>query len=349
MKKLGVALAFVLAVFAIFYFIKNFNDKEKIVSPIVKEKEKPLEKYAFANLRKIKFPISTITLSEILDQKENYISQIFHYGVQNPPAKSDLAPAGVKKVSGLISVPKEEGTYPIIIMLRGFVPKEIYATGIGTKRAGEVFAQNGFIVLAPDFLGYGQSDSPSASSIEERLQTYTTILSLLSSLDSLSSGLTASYSGKINADISKVGLWGHSNGGQIALSILEITGKNYPTVLWAPVSKPFPYSILYFTDEFDDHGKALRKMVANFETDYNVELYSPTNFYSWINAPIQLHQGEKDDAVPLKWSDQLVEDLTKLGKEVTYFTYPGVDHNLLPDGWSTAVQRSLDFYKTKLQ
>ena len=231
-------------------------------------------------------------------------------------------------------------------MMRGFVLKETYSTGIGTKRAGEVFAQNGFITIAPDFLGYGKSDNPSGNSIEERSQTYITALTLLSSLDNLNSGLDASYSGKIKADVSKVGIWGHSNGGQIALSVLEITGKNYPTVLWAPVSKPFPYSILYFTDEFDDHGKALRKVVANFENDYDIELYSPSNFYSWINAPIQIHQGTADDAVPLKWSDQLVKDLDKLKKDVTYFTYPGADHNLLPDGWGVAVQRSLDFYKS---
>ena len=137
---------------------------------------------------------------------------------------------------------------------------------------------------------------------------------------------------------------GHSNGRQIALSVLEITGKSYPTVLWAPVSKPFPYSILYFTDEFDDHGKALRKVVADFEKDYNVELYSPSNFYSWINAPIQIHQGTADDSVPLKWSDNLVADLTKLGKNAEYFTYPEADHNLTP-GWEAAIRRSSDFYK----
>ncbi len=230
-------------------------------------------------------------------------------------------------------------------MIRGFVPKEKYAIGIGTARAGEVFAQNGFITLAPDFLGYGASDKASKDSIEDRFQSYTTVVALLSTLDNLNSGLTASYSGKIRADSSKVGIWGHSNGGHIALSVLEITGKNYPTVLWAPVSKPFPYSVLYYTDEFDDHGMALRKVIANFENDYNIELYSLTNFYSWINAPLEIHQGTADDSVPIKWSDNLVADLKKLDKDITYFTYPGADHNLLP-GWGEAVQRSLDFYKS---
>lgn len=332
MKKLGIGILLILVFLEIFIAAKNFRlEKEKV-------KGKPLAKYTFENLKKRQFPAGTIVLGHVsdedIDENIRVVSQMFYLDFP-------------RKVSGLINVPKAEGIYPVVVMLRGFVPKEIYSTGIGTKRAGEVFAQNGFITLASDFLGYGESDTPSYDAIEERFQTYTATLSLLSSLENLNNALIASYSGKIKADISKVGIWGHSNGGQIALSILEITGKNYPTVLWAPVSKPFPYSILYYTDKFEDHGKTLRKVVANFENDYDIELYSPSNFYSWINAPIQIHQGLSDDAVPSKWSDELFETLEKLGKKVEYFTYPDADHNLLPDGWSQAVQRSLDFYTEK--
>lgn len=346
MRKLAIGIL-LFAVILGFVIVRNFQSNTAIKSPLASEK--PLDKYTFANLKRIKPTAGQIILKESLKETENYISQSFYYK------------AGNKKVSGLLNVPTVDGTYPVIIMLRGFVPKESYSTGIGTQRAGEFFAQNGFITLSPDFLGYGQSDNPSQNSIEERFQTYTTVLTLLTSLDNLNTGLDArlpwpageanggqaSYSGKIKADVSKVGIWGHSNGGQIALSILEITGKNYPTVLWAPVSKPFPYSILYYTDEFTDHGKALRKAVAEFEKDYDIELYSSNNFYSWINAPIEIHQGEQDDAVPLKWSDILVSDLKKLEKDVTYFTYSGADHNLLP-GWETAVTRSINFYKEHL-
>ncbi|MDO8583223.1 MAG: prolyl oligopeptidase family serine peptidase [bacterium] len=334
MKKLGVGIFLFIAVLGVFIYFKNFNSPNKITSPIAKEK--PLDKYTFSNMKQSSFLSSPIALAEPLTQNENYVSQMFYYKSQN------------KKVSGLINVPKAEGIYPVIVMIRGFVPKEIYSTGVGTQRAGEFFAQNDFITIAPDFLGYGKSDDASKNSIEDRFQSYAAVLSLLSSLDNLNSGLIASYSGKIKADVSKVGIWAHSNGGQIALSILEITGKNYPTVLWAPVSKPFPYSVLYFTDEFDDHGKAMRKAIAKFEQDYNIELYSTSNFYSWINASMQLHQGTTDDAVPQKWSDNLFADLKKLEKDIMYFIYPGADHNLLPSGWGTAVQRSLDFYKEKL-
>ncbi|MBI2074939.1 MAG: dienelactone hydrolase family protein [Candidatus Levybacteria bacterium] len=323
----AIFLVFIVAVAAFFIF-----RKDKIISPVGNiPKEKPLDKYTFENLNKKQFQSSKIMLGKILKGDSNYISQMFYYSVDG------------KKVSGQLNVPKKPGTYPVVVMFRGFVPKETYKTGIGTKRAGEVFAENGFITLAPDFLGYGESDNPSNSSIEERFQTYTTALTFLASLKNLNAGLDASYSAKIKADTQKTGIWGHSNGGHIALSVLAISSKSYPTVLWAPVSKLFPYSILYYTDDFNDHGKALRKVLADFEKDYDAEKYSPSNFYKWIKAPIQLNQGTADDAVPQKWSDQLAETLKKLKIDVDYFIYPGADHNLSV-GWSTAVERGISFY-----
>lgn len=338
MKKIILILLFLTFIISGFLFLNN--RKQEIISPLGKEKkELPLEKYSFAALQKTKFEKSTLKLGKVLKNEKDYVSQMFYLNVKSPLINSG-------KISGLINVPQKEGIYPVIVLFRGFVPKEAYQTGVGTNHAGEFFASNNFITISPDFLGYGESDNPSNDSMEERFQTYTTALGLLASLQSLNTSLDASYSGRVQADISKIGIWGHSNGGHIALSILAISGKSYPTVLWAPVSKPFPYSILFFTDDFDDHGKALRKVLAKFEKDYDAEKYSPTNFYKWINAPLQIHQGEDDDAVPKRWSDTLFETLKELDKDVTYFTYLGSDHNLSPSGWGMAIERSSSFYNT---
>ena len=54
---------------------------------------------------------------------------------------------------------------------------------MGTKKIGEYFANNGYITLAPDFLGYGGSDSESENIFESRFQTYTTVVSLIKSIE----------------------------------------------------------------------------------------------------------------------------------------------------------------------
>ena len=130
------------------------------------------------------------------------------------------------------------------------------------------------------------------------------------------------------------------------MTVLEISQKEYPTVLWAPVSKPFPYSILYYTDEAEDRGKALRKKLAEFEKDYDVELYSLTNYLDRIKAPVLIQQGTGDEAVPKKWNDALVVQIKKVNPnlKVNYFIYPGADHNLTP-GWNSVVNRDVEFYK----
>jgi dipeptidyl aminopeptidase/acylaminoacyl peptidase len=118
------------------------------------------------------------------------------------------------------------------------------------------------------------------------------------------------------------------------------------------VTKPFPYSILYYTDDIPDHGKALRSVVSDFERNYDAELYSLPNFVDRILGPIQLHQGTADEAVPQKWSDDFVKLLKEKGRDVTYYIYPGADHNMAGSptgGWNTVVARDIDFFGKHLK
>lgn len=278
---------------------------------------KPLEKYSFPKLRERVFTPDGIWVE----------GGSFYYWVDGKKVSGQIHQPAVRQ-------PADAGGWPVVIMVRGYVDREIYRPGIGTERAAEVFAQNGFLTLAPDFLGYGESDPSFANNLEDRFWHPIEVLQLIASLANLP-----------QANPDKISIWGHSNGGQIALSVLEISGKNYPTTLWAPVSKPFPFSILYYTDEADDFGKALRKVVAGFEALYDSNEFSIHNYYDWIEAPIQIHQGTADESVPLKWSQDLAKALKDKDKEVGLFIYPGADHNLL-GGWDLAVERSILWFNT---
>ncbi|OGK62621.1 hypothetical protein A2334_03385 [Candidatus Roizmanbacteria bacterium RIFOXYB2_FULL_38_10] len=337
MKKISVFVVCIFIAIASFYLLYTRKPQKQEVKEI-QEKKLPLLTYTFKNLKKTHFPSTKITIEMKMGEKTNSFSQMFYFSTPSSPDKKDML-----RVSGLMNLPKKKGNYPIIVMLRGFVPDDIYAPGIGTQHVAESLAEHGFITLAPDFLGFGESAPPSSDPFEARFQTYTTALTLLSSLSTLNEALDASYSGTIQANTNNIGIWGHSNGGHIALSLLAISGRSYPTVLWAPVSKTFPYSILFYTDESDDHGKALRKALSNFEVDYDTEAFSPSMYYGWIKAPLSIHQGDVDDAVPKEWSDELVSNLEKNKIDVIYHTYHA-DHNMLPSSWSQAVGKSISFY-----
>lgn len=333
-KVLGIVL--ILSGLIVFYFsYQNFIGEETIFSPLADTnyRTKPLEKYAFDNLKKRSFLGSRLELGKKIKDDRIFSSYLFYF-----------YPEG-KKVSGLINIPKTSGKHPILIMFRGDANKKGYITGFGTNHAGQVFARNGFITIAPDFLGFGESASSSSNLIEERFENYLVSLNLIPSLKNINQVLDQNHM-NARADLEKIGIWGHSNGGHMALVTLEITGEKYPTSLWAPVSKFFPYSILYDIDSYEDQGRQLRRLLADFEADYQSERYSPPNFFDWINAPIILHHGGKDDVVAHIWSDDLYQKMKKLGKQIVYHSYPQDDHNFSKGSWAKVVARDISFYKT---
>lgn len=311
-------------------------------NPISVIKPHLLEKYSIENLTNSNIEPSSIQIGKVITDDKDFTAYEFTFEFSPDLSKN------LKKTTGLINIPKGSGPFPLIVMFRGYVDQKKYVIGMGTQHAGEFFAKNGFITVAPDFLGYGNSDLEAENIFESRFQTYVTAIALLKSTEALKDYPLKVETNYINTDHSNIFIWGHSNGGQIALTTLEITGLNYPTVLWTPVSKPFPFSILAYTDESDDHGKFIRRELSKFEEDYDVEKYSLTNYFDRIKAPIQLNQGTNDDAVPFYWSDSLIKILEKDGVDAKYLKYTGADHNLSPS-WQKAVQNDLNFFNSHLK
>jgi fermentation-respiration switch protein FrsA (DUF1100 family) len=347
MKKLFIFFVFTLFIVGVGllgWFIGSPSDKSSFIPNPITPKERELDKYTIDNLSKHNNKPGKITIREKLDDNDNYATYLFNFKF-NP----NLDGKTHKSTTGQVKMPKSPGKHPVVVMFRGYVDQEYYQTGMGTSNAASFFAKNGFITVAPDFLGYGGSDEEAGNIFETRFQTYITALSLIKTLEEIPTNLNliSSTSQLTNQLInqSSIFLWGHSNRAQIALTLLEITRANYPTTLWAPVSKPFPYSVLYYTDEAEDRGKLIRSELAKFEDLYDTDLYSITDYIDRINAPIQLHQGTLDNSVPISWSNDLVNVLKKLDKDVQYHTYPGTDHNMRPN-WDTVVNRDLEFFKS---
>ncbi len=369
-----------------FYYFQR-NTTYHLTSPIEKideaalkkQQDLPLEKYSIINLKKYPYKKSRIKIVKQVETKpeDEFTSWIFSYQTMG------------KTMTGRLNLPSQplldnKGRPKVVIMLRGWVPKEKFESGVGAQPAASVFAKNGYITLAPDFFGYGESDPPPENSWEARFIKPINVIELIKTIQE--SGVPTRVDNKdpsssIQYPVSKIAIWAHSNGGQIALTTLEVLSKPIPTTLWAPVTAPFPYSILFFTDELENEGKATRKWLSLFEKDYDVFDFTLTKHLDLLTGPLQIHHGTADEAALKTWSDEFVAKLKKenqrreklkkedvtptpivtntdpvinpiplLNKiEYQYYTYPGADHNLRPlKNWNQAVKRDLKFFEREL-
>ena len=328
MKKAIFIVSGIILLIILASLVLIFLQKPELISPLpsIFSRQTDFTPYSFENLKKREAYPSEIKMEEILKEEENYTSYLFSYAAEG------------KRITGMANIPKKEGQLSVAILLRGWVDEEEYYTGLGSDKMANFLAENGFITLAPDFLGYAGSAPAFPDMLQARFFRPITVISLLSSLDSLE-----------KADKEKVVIWGHSNGGQIALSVLEITGRAIPTSLWAPVSAPFPESILHYTDELEDKGALVKKEIAEFEEKYEAAEYSTTTYLELIKAPLIIHQGTADEAIPLDWTENLVGNLRELSKEVFYHQYQGENHNFHFGAAPLARERDLNFFLKMLE
>jgi dipeptidyl aminopeptidase/acylaminoacyl peptidase len=332
---------------------KFLDKKTGWLSPLgtkIVNQEKPKEKntgylaqYNFENLKKRELQASEIKIVEenkVLDEtRKKLIKDYAKEGIKKENNFTSYVitfKSNGKKISGMLNLPStvRSNKMPAIIMIRGYAESEGYFVGSGSWKAADELARNGFVTISLDFLGYGLSDGESKDILEARFEKPVSVLDLIAAVKKLA-----------YVDQTKIGIWSHSNGGQIAISVLEITGENYPTVLWAPMTNPFPQSILETMDD-SEGGKIVKQKIADFEQDYDSKLYSIDNFYEWVKAPILIHQGTADVWCKVEWQQNLKDKLTKLGKEVRLDVRQDNDHNL-KQSWDEVIKMDVEFFREK--
>ena len=240
---------------------------------------------------------------------------------------------GVRTFTGIMNVPTGPvpvGGFPVLILNHGLIVPKIYFSGRGSKREQDFFTSHGYITIHPDYRGYS-STSPEFPLHHDFYQGYTEdVLALVDALKRAGSPLT---------DMSRVGMWGHSMGGGIAARAAVLSSDIRAYVLFAPISADVednfyeltPEEISFLHDTYGPSGDPVyRKM-------------SPLTYFSDVAAPVQIHHGTADEAVPISFSEKMFAALRQQGKKVEYFTYPGERHEF-GVAWQLAASRALQFF-----
>lgn len=221
------------------------------------------------------------------------------------------------EIPALLYIPYAEairgdGSPPAIVHVHGGPTRQHYRWW---DRADQWFANNGYVVLAPNIrgsTGYGREFQ------EGNRQDWGG-----KDLEDVVKGVEWLGKQRI-ADPKRVGIYGGSYGGYMTLMALAM----YPDRFAAGVSV---VGVVSWKTMYDTTRGDLREYVIREFGDpkNDAERYrdrSPITHVSKIEAPLMILQGENDPRVPLSEAEQVVAALRRAGKMHEYYVYKGEGH-----------------------
>ncbi|GGO20589.1 alpha/beta hydrolase family protein [Deinococcus humi] len=273
-------------------------------------------------LRAREYPGSEMTVVRTLSAGSTYSRQVVSY-------QSD----GLK-IFALLTVPTgtpPQGGWPAIVFNHGYIPPEKYRTTERYVAYQDAFARAGYVTLKSDYRGHGDSEGEARGGYNDPGYT----------VDVLNAAASLKKDPRVNRD--RMGLWGHSMGGQLSLRAMLVDPELKAASLWAGVVAS--YDVLA-TDWNSPPGEQ-KPTLDNLNRRY-LRALSPNAYLQELDGrPIELHQGTADEDVPYSFQKDFADDLRAAKQRFTAYRYPGDNHNL-SGNLRLALNRSVAFFKDNL-
>src|SRR5256885_9435016 len=176
--------------------------------------DQTLNPLAIDAMRQRDYPGSDVVVEQTLPPGSNYRRYVASY-------RSD----GLK-IFGLLTVPngrKPAAGWPVIIFTHGYIPPAQYRTTERYVAYVDGFASHGYLVFKPDYRGHGSSEGQPSSAYGSPGYTID-VLNAVTTLQRYP-----------DADPNRIGMWGHSLGGNITLRALVIDPRIKVAVGWGGV------------------------------------------------------------------------------------------------------------------
>lgn len=292
-------------------------------------------------LRSLEIRSSEITIESKTADKPDYTEYIASYLSEG------------NRIYGLLTIPTSEspeGGFPAIVFNHGYIPPEDYNTTERYIDYVDFLAQRGFVVFKIDYRGHGRSEGEPNWGYFSPGYTIDTIIALksLQLMDFVNSG--------------KIGMWGHSMGGNVVLRAMLIEPDIQAGVIWAGAVYSYDDFMRYsignptYTPARDDLSRGRQMDRAIFDIHGPPDTNDPywrsvslTENIEYLRNPVQIHHAEDDTVVNIGYSQDLTEVLLDAGKNYEFYIYTSGGHNIAEPYFELAMQRTVDFFHEHLK
>lgn len=322
-KRISLLVITILVISGLVFILRGSDENKRIPLSVIQNENGSApntDPSSFIeSLRQREYRGGEIKIEETISSNNSYTKYLISYLSDN------------LKIYGVMNVPKGTGPFPVIILNHGYFNASTFKSGDGTDGMANILAGNGYLTLASDYRGFGKSENDAQESRGHNPNYAIDVLNLIASVKTLD-----------EADSERIGIWGHSMGGEVTLRTAEATDKLKAIVLWAPTSANAADNAAFY-------GRGRHAGMPSPGQDQDTDGASPINYLQYINAPISLHQGLADTEVNPKWSKNLYDALRKEGKKVEYSEYKDQDHNFRNLGWDKISEKTLEFFNRYLK
>ncbi len=243
-------------------------------------------------------------------------------------------------IYAIVSLPVGDGPFPVIILLHGYdwpVNYNLFNEALDTD---DGFAGAGYFVLRPAMRNYAPSD---LGDNRFRVGMAIDVLNLIA--------LVKTQAGQLGplekVDSERIGLWGYSMGGGVALRVLTVTSDVDAAMLYSPISGDESKDRVLFADLADGQDPQFNGEASVPEAD--LTRISPSYYYSSISSPLLIFHGTEDALVPVNWTVETCDLLSELGKNPDCIFYDGGAHSFVSRYLDDMIPRMYEFFDQYLR
>jgi len=249
-------------------------------------------------------------------------------------------------VNGLLTIPSgnpPSGGFPAVVFVHGYIPPAQYKTESNYVSYANALSDDGLVVFKIDLRGHAGSEGEAHGAYYSEQYV----------VDVLNAHAALKSTDFVNPE--KIGLWGHSMGGNVVFRSFAVSGEIRKVVIWA--------GAVYTYEDFGEYqisdgsyrpptgqSESRQRRERLFDTygsfDPNNEFWKQvpaTNYLDDVSGSVQIHHAIDDNVVGINYSRNLINILDRTTIKHELFEYSSGGHNLTGNSFNQAMRRSADF------